>query len=130
MMTLKTGVAYSEYTSAAFSQSTEQPQKQVSPAYHAAARSLDPGLYSQPCSPGPVKSELNTYNTGKVLGLVAGAYAGLSSAFHVITDLIAFQLADEHPKLFDIYHGTCKSIALQQARRSLGLALLLAKGAS
>ena len=55
------------------------------------------------------------------MGLVAGAYAKLSSA--LITDLIASQLADEHPQLFDIDHGTCKSIFLKQVRRSLGLAL-------
>ena len=49
-------------------------------------------------STGPVKtkSELTTYNSGKALGLFAGAYAGLSSAFHVITDLVASQLADGH----------------------------------
>ena len=95
----------------------------VHPAYHAAARSLDAELDSQPGSPGPVESELNTFNSGKALGFVAGAYAEPSSAFHVITDLIASQLADEHLQFFDLDHGTCKSISLQQVRRSLGLAL-------
>ena len=80
-------------------------------------------LGSQSGSPGPVETELNTYNSGKVLGLVAGAYAELSSAFHVIIDLIASQLAEEHLQFFDIDHGMCKSIFLQQVRRSLGLAL-------
>ena len=120
---LAPGAVYSESTSAASSHSVEKRQKQVSPAYHVAARSLDAELDSQPGSPGPAESELSTYNSGKVLGLVAGAYAELSSTLCVITDLIAFQLADGHPKFLDIDHGTCKSIFLLQVRRSLGLAL-------
>ena len=92
-------------------------------AYHAAARYLDAELDSQPGSPGPVESELKAYNSGKVLGLVTGAYAELSSAFHVIADLIASQIADGHLQFFDIDHGMCKSIFLQRDRKRLGLAL-------
>ena len=77
----------------------------------------------QPGSPGPVESELKTYNSGNVLGLVAGAYAELSRTFHVIIDLVASQLAEEHLQYIDIGHGMCKSIFLQQVRRGLGLAL-------
>ena len=98
---------YSESTLAAFSHSVEKRQEQVSPAYRAAARSLDAELGSQPGSPGPFESELNTCNSGKVLGLVAGAYAELSRVFHVITNPIASQLADEHLQFFDIGHGIC-----------------------
>jgi hypothetical protein len=123
MKTLAPGTVYSEPASTTPSHAVEKRQKQVSPAYHAAARSLDAELGSQPGLPGPVESELNTYNSGNVLGLVAGAYAELSSAFHAIIDLIASQLADEHLQFFDIDHGMCKSIFLQQVRRSLGLAL-------
>ena len=123
MKALAPGAADSESTSAAFSHSAEKRQKQVSHFYRAAARSLDAELDSQPGSPGPVESELNTYNSGEVLGLVAGACAELSSTFHVITDVVASQLADEHPQFFDIDHGMCKSIFLQHVRRSLGLAL-------
>ena len=77
--------------------------------------SLDAELDSQPGSPKPVKSELNTCNSGKALDLVAGAYAELSSAFHVIIDLIASQLADGHLLFFDIDHGTCKSLFLSRS---------------
>ena len=122
MKILSPGAAYSESTPAAFSDSIETRQEQVNPAYHAAARSLDAELDSQPGSPGPVKSELNTYNSGKVLGPVAGVYAELPSALHVITDPIASQLADGNLQFFDIDYGTCESISLQQVRRSLGLA--------
>ena len=103
---------YSESASAAFSHSVEKRKGQVSPAYRAVARSLDAELGSQPGSPGPVESELDTYNSGKVLGLVAGEYAELSSAFHVITDQIASQLADWHLQFFDIGHGIYKSMFL------------------
>ena len=80
-------------------------------------------LDSQPGSPGPVESELNTCNSGMAVSLVAGAYAELSSAFHVAIGLIAPQLAEEHLQFCDIDHGTYRSILLKQARRSLGLAL-------
>ena len=119
----KPRTAYFESTSTDFPHSVEKRQKQVSSAYHAAASLLDAKLDSQPGSPGPVESELNTYISGKVLGLVAGAHAELSSAFNAINDLIASQLADEHLQFFDIGHGMCKSIFLKQVRSSLGLAL-------
>ena len=121
--TLAPGAVYSESTSAAFSHYAEKQQKQVSPAYRATARSLDAELDSQPGSPGPVGSELNTYNPKKVVGLVAGAYTELPSAFHVITGLVASQLTDGHLNFFDIVHGTCKSAFLRHVRRGLGLAL-------
>ena len=105
MKTLAPGAVYSEPASTKPSHAVEKRKKQVSPAYHAAARSLDAELGSQPGLPGPAESELNTYNSGNVLGLVAGAYAELSSAFHAIIDLIASQLADEHLQFFDIDHG-------------------------
>ena len=73
--------------------------------------SLDAELGSQPGLPG------------KVLGLVAGAYAKLTIAFHVTIDLLASQLADGHLQFFNIAHGMCKSIFLQQVQRGVGLAL-------
>ena len=51
-----TGIACFESTSTAFSHSAEKRQEQVSPAYHAAARSLNADLSSQPGSPGTVGS--------------------------------------------------------------------------
>ena len=84
MRTLAPGTAYSEPTSTAPSHSAEKRQKQVSPAYHAATRSLDAELDSHFGSPGPVESKLNIYYSKKVLGLFAGAYAELPCAFHVI----------------------------------------------
>ena len=105
MKALAPEAAHSESTSTAFSHSAEKRHKQVNPACSAAARFLDAELDSQPGSPEPVESELNIYNSGNALDLVAGAYAELSSAFNAIADLIASQLADEH--------GTCNSIFLQ-----------------
>ena len=62
MKTLAPGAVYSESAPTALSHSVEKRQEQVSPAYHAAARPLDAELGSLPGSPGPVESELNTYN--------------------------------------------------------------------
>ena len=121
MKTLAPGTMDSESTSAASSHAVKKRQEEVSPAYGAAARSLDAEHDSQHGSPGPVESELGTYNSGKLVGLVAGAYAELPSVFHFITGLAASQLADEQLQFFGIDHGTCKSIVLQQVQRSLGL---------
>ena len=112
----KIGTVYSESASTTPSHSVEKRQKQVSPACHAAARSLGAELGSQPCSPGPVESELNTYNSGNVLGLVAGAYAELSSAFRVIIDQIASQLANGHLQFFDIGHGIASPSSSSRSR--------------
>ena len=89
----------------------------LSKLYTFAVRLLDAGPYVQTGSPGPVESELNTYNSKKVLDLVAGAYSELHSAFHAIIDLIASQLADGNPRYFDVDHGTCTCMSnfLQQA---------------
>ena len=48
----------------------------------------------------------------------------MTSAPRDITDLAASQLADRHLQFFDVGHWTCKSKSLQQAQRSLELALL------
>ena len=106
MRALVPGKAYSESTSTVFSHSAEKRHKQVSPAYHSAARSLEAELDSKLGSPGPVESELNTCNSGNVLGLVAGAFVELTSAFNVVIELIASQRADGHLHFFDIDHGT------------------------
>ena len=94
MKALAPGKAYSESTSTAPSHSAEKREKQVSLACDAATGSLDAELDLKPGSPGPVESELHTYNSRKSLGLVASAYAAVSSAFHSTIDLIASKLAD------------------------------------
>ena len=123
MKSQEPGTAHPESKSTAFFHSAEKRQKQGSPAYHSAARFLDAEFDSQPGSPGPVESELKTYNSGKVVCLLAGAYTEPSSAFHVIIDLIASQLADEQIQFFDIDHGTCKFVFFQQIRKNPGLVL-------
>ena len=41
---------------------------------------------------------------------------GTKKLYHAITDLVASQLTDGHLQFFDIDHGTCKFISLQQDR--------------
>ena len=53
---------------------------------------------------------------------------GAANVFHDITDLIGSQLADEHPQFFEIDHGTCKSIFLQQVQRRGARAMLCTAG--
>ena len=57
MKALAPGAAYPKSTSTTFSLTVEKRKKQVSPAYHAAARSLGVELDSQPGSPGPAESK-------------------------------------------------------------------------
>ena len=72
--------------------------------------------------PDQSSPSLTPTTRGKTAGLVAGAYWELHGAFHITADLIASQLADGHLQFFDTDHGPCKSIFLQQARKSPGLA--------
>ena len=88
------GIAYSESTSITYSHPVEKRQKLISPVRHTTARSLYVELDSQPGSLGLVESELNNYKPGKTVGLVAGAYVELPSAFRATIDQIASQLAD------------------------------------
>ena len=88
MKTIAPGTAYSESTSTAFPTPLRTNKSKSAPPTT---------LRSGPGSPGPVESELNADNSGKVVGLVAGAYEEMSSAFNAIIDLIDSQLADGHP---------------------------------
>ena len=110
MKALAPGTYYSESTSA-----------QVSPENLTAVKHLGAELGSPAVSTGPVEPELN--NSGKAVGLVAGACGQMPGAFHGITDLVASELAEENLQLFDIEPGRCKTTFPQQVRRSLELAL-------
>ena len=123
MKTLAPGAAHSESKSAAFPHFAHETTEASQPRLPRCGQVSRRGARLTPGSPGPVESELNTCNSEKVLGLVADACAELSSAFTVTIDLVASQLADGHLQFFDIDHGTCKFIFLQQVRRGLGLAL-------
>ena len=66
LRTLVPGAAHTGSRSTAFTHFGKKRQKQVSPAYQAVARSLEAVLDSQPISPGPIKSELSTFDSKKV----------------------------------------------------------------
>ena len=57
----------------------------------------DAELGSQPGSHGPFEHELDTCNSEKAVGLVAGAYRELPGAFHDITGSVASQDGHQLP---------------------------------
>ena len=87
--------------------------------YRTTAKHLDVKLGTPPDTIGPVETELNTYNSGNVVGLVAGAFGEMSEGVHCITSFVASELASDHLQFFD--SGMVRSIFLRRVRRSLGL---------
>jgi hypothetical protein len=120
--TLGPGQAYSESAATDYAGSVKKRQEKVSKDYHTSAKRLDETLGTASGTIGPVETELNGYNSGNVAGLVTGAYGEMSGAVHDLADLIATELAADHLQFFDIDPKACKSMFLQQVRRSWGLA--------
>ena len=71
------------------------------------------------------RSAAGSFSGFTQLGFLPGLVPRLFSQNHEYRPIqhIEIKLADVHLQFFDTDHGTCKSILLQQARRSLGLAL-------
>ena len=72
--TLAPGKAYSETASTEFAAVANKRQVEVTRQYRTTAKHLDAKLGTPPDEIGPVETELNTYNSGAVVGLVAGAF--------------------------------------------------------
>ena len=119
--TLAPGKAYSETASTEFAAVANKRQVEVTRQYRTKARHLDAKLGTPPDEIGPVETELNTYNSGAVVGLVAGAFGEMSEGVHCITSFIASELASDHLQFFALDPGMVRSIFLRRVRRSLGL---------
>ena len=122
LKTLAPGQAYSESTSTGFSETVKKREVQVHEDYHKAAKKLDGQLGSRVGTIGPVESEMNNYNSGKIAGLILGAFGELSMCFHDLSELIASQLSAEHLDFYDIPSAESKALSLRRIRRSWGLA--------
>ena len=119
--TLAPGKAYSETASTEFAAVANKRQIEVTRQYRTTAKHLDAKLGTPPDEIGPVETELNTYNSGAVVGLVAGAFGEMSEGVHCITSFIASELASDHLQFFALDPCMVKSIFLRRVRRSLGL---------
>jgi hypothetical protein len=119
--TLAPGKAYSETASTEFAVIANKRQVEVTKQYRTTAKHLDAMLGTPPDTIRPVETELNTYNSGAVVGLVEGAFGEMSEGVHCITSFIASELASHHLQFFALDPGMVRSIFLRRVRRSLGL---------
>ena len=118
---LAPGQAYSESTSTNPADAVKKRESQVTKDYHKAAKKLDEKLGTVPGTIGPVETEMNTYNSGVVAGLVVGAFGELSPALHDLADLIASEMCANYRQFYDMSPKDGRALFLQQVRRSWGL---------
>ena len=78
---------------------------------------------------GPFETELNTYNSGVVAGLVVGAFGELSPALHDLAYLIASEICADYRQFYYVSPNDGRALFLQQVRRSWG-SQLTARGPS
>ena len=65
------------------------------------AKKLDEKIGTHADATGPVETEINPYNPGRVSGLVAGAFGEVSMQVRDHADLVACEFNAEHLALFD-----------------------------
>ena len=66
---------------------------------------------------------MNSYNSGRVSGLVVGAFGEVSIQVRDLADLVACELNAEHLALFDGAMNESTQMFTQRMRRSIGLAI-------
>ena len=81
---------------------------------------LDVMLGTPPDTIGPVETELNTYNSGAVVGLVSGAFGEMSEGVHCSTSSVASELDSDHLHFFALDPGMDSSIFPRGVRRNIG----------
>ena len=120
---LAPGQAYSESPSTAFGASVQKRADKVHEDYHRTAKKLDAKLGTHADATGPVETEMNSYNSGRVSGFVIGALGGVSMQVRDLADLVACELNAKHLALFDGAMKESKQMFTQRTRRSIGLAV-------
>ena len=112
--TLAPGQAYSESPSMAFGASAQKRAGRAHEDYHKTAKKLDAKLGTHADATGPVETEMNSYNSGRVSGLVVGAFGRVSMQVRDLADLVACELNAEHLALFDGAMNESKQMFTQQ----------------
>ena len=121
--TLAPGQIYSESASTAPGESVQKRADKVHRDYHKTAKKLDAKLGTPADVTGPVETEMNSYNSGRVSGFVVGAFGEVSMQIRDLADLVACELNAEHLALFDGAMNESKQMFTQRIRRSIGLAV-------
>jgi hypothetical protein len=121
--TLAPGGAYSQSAATTKMDAVLQRELKVTNDYHTAASKLDERYHgTAPEVTGPIEAKLNTYNSGKVSGIVVGAFAEVSPAVEDLADLIASELAASYMEFYEVSMAEARSIQLQRVNRAWGLA--------
>ena len=105
----------------AFGASVQKRADEVHEDYHTTAKKLDAKLGTDADATGAVETEMSSYNSGRVSGLVVGAFSEVSMQVRDLADLVACELNDEHLALFDDAMNESKQMSTQRIRRSIGL---------
>ena len=121
--TLAPGGAYSQSAATTKMDAVLQRELKVTNDYHTAASKLDERYHgTAPEVTGPIEAKLNTYNSGKVSGIVVGAFAEVSPAVEDLADLIASELAASYMEFYEVSMAEARSMQLQRVNRAWGLA--------
>ena len=120
---LAPGQAYSESPSTAFGASVQKRADKAHEDYHRTSKKLDAKLGTHPDATGPVETEMNPNNPGRVSGFVVGAFGEVPMQVRDLADLVACEINAEHLALFDGAMNESKQMFTQQIRRSIGLAV-------
>eukprot|EP00614_Pseudopedinella_elastica_P018888 CAMPEP_0172646268 /NCGR_PEP_ID=MMETSP1068-20121228/240153_1 /TAXON_ID=35684 /ORGANISM="Pseudopedinella elastica, Strain CCMP716" /LENGTH=263 /DNA_ID=CAMNT_0013460523 /DNA_START=331 /DNA_END=1119 /DNA_ORIENTATION=+ len=121
---LASGQAYSKSPSTAFGAFVQKRVDKVHEDYRKIAKKLDAILGTHADATGPVETEMNSYNSGRVSGFVVGTFGEVSMQLRDPADLVACELNADHLALFDGAMNESKQILTQQIHRSIGLAVL------
>ena len=124
MKRLAPGQAYSESTSTNPADAVKKRESQVTKDFHKAAKKLDEKLGAVPGTIGPIETELNTYNSGVVAGLVVGIWARSASSLQPTTTSRTSSPRRSAPttrQFYDVSPKDGRALFLQQVRRSWGL---------
>ena len=118
--TLAPGQAYSDSPSMAFGASAEKRAGRVHEDYHKTAKKLDAKLGTHADATGPVETEMNSYNSGRVSGLVVGAFGGVSMQVRVLSHARQMRTTPRHTSTF-IFTRPAAGVATATPARSRGL---------
>jgi hypothetical protein len=100
--------------------------RSVNTSYHRNARNLDLLAGTPHGTTGPVETTLNTYDQGRVQGLVFGAFGGVSDTVQVILKKVTKEAALDYCRNFDVTPGAARSIISSRMNQELGLSIHLA----
>ena len=115
------GKAYSEPPSTALGASVQMRADKAHEDYHKTAKKLDAKPGKHAAATGPVETEIDSYNSGRVSGFVVGAFGDITMQVRDHANPVACELNAKHLALFDDAMNESKQMFIQRIHRSIGL---------